>query len=830
MRRTTAAGLGAWLLVAFAALVSAQTGPTVDQLISLKRVGSPTISPDGRYVAYTVRETNWEDNAYETEIWLADTATGKLLQLTNAKKSSMSPAWTPDGKRLAFISDRTDKRQIYLISLAGGEAEVLTSGDEGVGGFSWSPNGQQIAYTSPDPKPDALKDRDKKYGEFEIVDQDYTMNHLWVIDLATKKSRRLTQGAFTVGSFAWSPDGSEIAFDHRINSDPANGGTADISVVSVGDARIRPLVTQDGPDSNPEWSPDGKRIAFGTAMANPSYFYTNSVIAIIAASGGPIDVLTKAFDESPDLIEWKADGIYFSASAKTWSYLYRADPATKAIAKLAAGVEWIMSGMSLTSDASTTAFVGSGPRQFPEVFVAPLKTMAARKLTDTGAQVASWPQPTREVFSWKSTDGATIEGVLHKPAGFQAGKRYPLLVVIHGGPTGVSRPVPFGSTSTYPIDIWLNTGAIVLEPNYRGSAGYGEKFRSLNVRNLGIGDAWDVISGIDALVAQGLADNDKVGTMGWSQGGYISAFLTTHDSARFKAVSVGAGISDWMTYYVNTDIHPFTRQYLKANPWDDPKIYADTSPITYIKKAKAPTLIQHGENDRRVPIPNAYELYQGLLDQGVPARLIVYKGFGHGLTKPKAHRAAMEHNLDWFGKYVFGTVPAAPASASPVAGARAQTQAPPREAVPGVFGFAKADDNVAVGGPVTGDGMAELKRRGYATVINLRSPDENGANVEGEAADAKAAGLKYLSIPTKVADLGVPASVDKVIAALTNECDQPVYLHCAAGVRASAVWALKRIKVDGWSGEKAVAEAEGLGLTNAKVKQMVIDATKTIAK
>jgi dipeptidyl aminopeptidase/acylaminoacyl peptidase len=231
--------------------------------------------------------------------------------------------------------------------------------------------------------------------------------------------------------------------------------------------------------------------------------------------------------------------------------------------------------------------------------------------------------------------------VLHKPPDFVPGRRYPLLVVIHGGPTGTSRPGPFRSGYVYPIDLWLARGALVLEPNYRGSAGYGAGFRSLNVRNLGVGDAWDVMSGIDHLVAEGLADNSRVGAMGWSQGGYISAFLATHDAARFRAISVGAGISDWMTYYVNTDIHPFTRQYLKATPWDDPEIYRKTSPITYIKQAKAPTLIQHGENDRRVPIPNAYELYQGLRDMNVPTRLIVYKGFGHGLNKPKAVRAAM---------------------------------------------------------------------------------------------------------------------------------------------------------------------------------------------
>ena len=234
---------------------------------------------------------------------------------------------------------------------------------------------------------------------------------------------------------------------------------------------------------------------------------------------------------------------------------------------------------------------------------------------------------------------------------------HPLLIVIHGGPTGISRPVRVQMGGVYPIELWLAKGALVLEPNYRGSAGYGGRFRALNVRNLGVGDAWDVLSGVDHLVAQGIVDRNRIGVMGWSQGGYISAFLATHERQVFKAISVGAGISDWMTYYVNTDIHPFTRQYLKATPWDDPEIYARTSPITNIKRARTPTLIQHGELDQRVPIPNAYELYQGLQDQNVPVKLIVYKGFGHGLNKPKAARAAMEHNLDWFGQYVFGERP-----------------------------------------------------------------------------------------------------------------------------------------------------------------------------
>jgi len=642
------------LAVLTCASVVAQTVPTIDQLVSLHRAGSPVMSPDAARVAYTVREADWDENAYKTEIWIADVATGAVRQLTNAKKSSSQPAWSPDGRTLAFVSDRTDKRQIYLIDPTGGEAEALTSQEDGVASFAWSPDGKQIAFTAADPKPQALKDRDKKYGEFEVVDQDQTMTHLYVIDVAGKRVRKLTDGDFSVASFDYSPDGREIAFDFSPKTDPPSSATSDISVVSVADGKIRPLVTQAGPDSAPHYSPDGRQILFETAMGNKDYYsYSNTRLAVISASGGAMEVLTADFDEDPSIVAWKPQGIFFQASFHTWSYLYRLDPATHKVTRLAPSDTWIGSGFTLCRDSSMTAFIASDAKSFPEVFVAPVSTLQPKRLTDLGKQTDGWVKGIHEVVSWKSQDGIVIEGVLHKPAGFAAGQRYPLLVVIHGGPTGVSRPTPFTSASAYPIDIWLAKGALILEPNYRGSAGYGEKFRSLNVRNLGIGDAWDVISGVDNLVALGLADNDRVGVMGWSQGGYISAFLTTHDSARFKAVSVGAGISDWMTYYVNTDIHPFTRAYLKATPWDDPEIYRKTSPITYIKNAKAPTLIQHGEKDPRVPIPNAFELYQGLRDQGVPATLIVYKGFGHGLTKPKANRAAMEHNLDWFAKYVF---------------------------------------------------------------------------------------------------------------------------------------------------------------------------------
>ena len=664
-RRFAAAAVA--LAMSWPGAARSQTAPSIDDLLNLKRVGAPAISPDGRHVAYTLRETNWDDNEYETEIWLGSGATSNGTsgprQLTNARKSSLQPEWSPDGRWIAFISDRDGKRQIYRIALAGGEAEKLTSAEDGITRFAWAPDSRAIAFTMLDPIADSVKDRERRFGDIRVEDEDRRMTHLYVIEMPDASGqpmpvpRALTKGEFVVGSFDWSPDGRQIAFDHRVSSDPADGGSADISTVEVATSAVRVVVGQQGPDANPLWSPDGRQIAFTSAMSKPFNYYQNSVIAVVQPGATAIRTITEAFDENPQLVAWTTRGIYFAASQRTWAYLYHVDPGSTQLTRHRVGDEWIGTSFSLTRDGGHVAFIGSSPTDLADVYIAPVAdTLAATRITNTAAQVASWPKHTREVVRWKSQDGAEIEGVLHKPADFAAGRRYPLLVVIHGGPTGISRPQPYSNgVGYYPIDLWLSKGAVVLEPNYRGSAGYGEKFRSLNVRNLGIGDAWDVLTGIDHLVAAGIVDGQRVGAMGWSQGGYISAFLTTRHADRFKAISVGAGISNWMTYYVNTDIHPFTRQYLKATPWDDPKIYADTSPMTYIKSARTPTLIQHGDQDARVPVPNAFELYQGLRDRNVTTQLVLFKGFGHPLNKPKANRAAMQQNFDWFNKYLWTT-------------------------------------------------------------------------------------------------------------------------------------------------------------------------------
>src|SRR5579871_1018045 len=646
----------------FAALVAAQT-PTIEQSLNLKTAGSPRISPDGRYVAYTVSETNWEENAFETQIWMAMTATGERYQLTHAKKSSSNPRWSPDSKRLAFLSDRDGTQQIFVISPAGGEATQLTHFEGGVNGFRWSPDGTRMAFSSTGPESKAKKDRKDKYGDFEIVEGDYTMAHLWVMSAVDEKPKpeALTTGTqFSVAGFEWSPDSKNIAFSATKDPALSSGATADIYVVRLSDKYVKKVVDTPGPDRAPIWSPDGTQIAYESGL---EFSFLNSHISIVAADGGKPRMVAETFDEDPGLLQWSANGIYFTAVKKTSAHLYRVNPQSGAVEQLSAPADLQLVGASFTKDFSRVAFGCAWPNKYPEICVSTIANFSPKPITSMKDQIAGFKLATREVIDWKSKDGTTIEGVLIKPADFDPSKKYPLLVVIHGGPTGIDLPLIRGDRS-YPMEMFAAKGAVILQPNYRGSAGYGEKFRSLNVRNLGLGDADDVLSGVDAVVAKGYIDRDRVGSMGWSQGGYISAFLTTY-SDRFKAISVGAGISDWMTYYVNTDIHPFTRDYLKATPWQDPEIYKKTSPITYINNAKTPTLIQHGELDKRVPIPNGYELYQGLKDRGVPVKMIVYKGFGHGINKPKQQRAVMEHNYEWFSQWIWGeTAPAQNSTAS----------------------------------------------------------------------------------------------------------------------------------------------------------------------
>jgi dipeptidyl aminopeptidase/acylaminoacyl peptidase len=634
--------------------------PTVDDLLNVDTVGSVCVAPDGKWVAYTVTHTDFKKDAFVTHVWVADAPAGRKHQLTRGDNSVGDMAWSPDGRWLAFTSDRGgDTNQLFAIAPDGGEAVQLTKAETGVNGFRFSPDGKSIAFTAAPSKKDVTKKRQEYFGDFEVVRKEHDFRHLWTVDVAEalqepQLGRQRTRGKdFSVGTFSWSPDGSQIAFDATVNADLIQRGTADVYVLKLADDSVKKIVSQPGWDGNPRWSPDGKQIVFVSAMGSPALFLSNRRLAVVPAEGGTPRSLTDAFDASPVLIDWKPDGIYFAGIQKTASHLFRVRAGDSRIERVTAPDDLMAEGFSLTQDGRRVAFTAASPTALGEVFVSDVNGFAPRRLTDMTAQTRPLILGKSEVISWKSKDGTTIEGVLTKPADFDPAKKRPLLCIIHGGPVSVDWPTLLYDQYYYPADIWAGRGALILHVNYRGSGGYGEKFRRLNVGNLGVGDAWDVLSGVDHLVKLGWVDPAKVGCMGWSQGGYISAFLTT-SSDRFAAISVGAGVADWAIYYYNADVGPWTIEYLGKDPVSDPAVYQKTAPMSYIKNAKTPTLIQHGENDRRAPIPSAYELRQGLEDRGVKVEMIVYKGYGHLITKPRSQRAVMRHNLAWFNHYLWG--------------------------------------------------------------------------------------------------------------------------------------------------------------------------------
>jgi len=673
--------LAAAMLVFTASSLSAQSRrpATFDDVLGIKAVQGATISPDGRSVIYGVREWVSEQDKMEsrTHVWKVSTdGNSPARQITFGEKGESQAQFSPNGKFISIIAARGSaeaKAQIHVMPIEGGEAWKLTDAKEGVSSYSWSPDGSRIAFVSTDPRSAAEEADVKKRDDERVFEGDFRFAHAWVIDLQTKVATRITEGTqWTVqGAPSWSPDSTRFVFgvattpmlrDNRRDvyiATPATAGEPAGQQAS----KIEKISTNWGHDGSPRWSQDGATIAWVSEPNSTTALPDGTAAGVVMQQRLMLydvnaktikDTLTPGFDSEAGNPVWTNEGkrVMFVTGKRAYNEAFAYDLTSGAYTQLSQ--KRTINGTSISKDGRTIALAMDAPDAATEIYVTDPSFANFKRLTNTNPQLAEVQLGETEVVTWKSSDGVEVEGVLLKPVGFQAGKRYPTLVVAHGGPAGAFVN-GFRLGGLEGGQVWSGKGWAVFYPNPRGSSNYGQKTLAANVNDWGGGDFKDIMTGVDALVARGLADPDKLAHIGWSYGGYMTAWTITQTS-RYKAAMVGAGLTNMWSMYGTNDIPSVLIAYFGGIPNKQTlPLYLDRSAMTHIDKVTTPTLILHGANDERVPTGQAYELYRGLKDRGKSTELVFYPREGHGFTEYYHQKDRMVRIYDWVTKYTLGT-------------------------------------------------------------------------------------------------------------------------------------------------------------------------------
>ena len=612
----------------FAALLLA-SALTIQDYATMPLIASPVISPDGRRIAYVVSRADLERSVYDTDLWLINADGSGDTQLTRANGTNNHPRWSPDGTRIAFLSDRDGGRlAIWIIGPNGGEAEKLTNEKSAISDFEWSPDGKSIAFIMRDP-PAAAKE------DVRVVGNDPRPPHLDLLDVESHAVTRLTRGDFTVASPSWSPDGSTIAVEYEKAGKP-DDQRRDIALVSRS-GEIRMLVTQPGADRTPRFSPDGKWIAFRSTGGVDDWL-RELQIYVVPAEGGTPRLVSREYDRTPDQIVWgDAKTIWFDGPWNTRSEIFRVNVDGSGFRDVS-NVDGVITGLNVRG--TTIAFVMQSLTAPPELYVWPMRQLthhndALRNRELGGTRVIRWKNP---------KDGLEIEGLLTLPIGYQTGKRYPMLTFVHGGPASRFDQAFLGYLGPiYPAHVFAANGFVVLRPNPRGTGGYGEKFREANRNDWGGMDWADINGGIDKVIADGIADPNRLGLMGWSYGGFMAAWAVGH-SDRLKAISIGAPVVDLLSFHGTTDTPAFIPNYFHGSP----ELLREHSPLWHLKPTAARVLIQHGDADDRVPLSQGMMLYRVLQDMGVNVTMAIYPRSPHVPVEPRERIDVMRRNLEFF--------------------------------------------------------------------------------------------------------------------------------------------------------------------------------------
>ncbi len=695
MFRSKTVALLSCLLICFALTASISQGQslrgiTPEDYFAFEFIGDPNISPDGKLVAYVVTKIDRAQNRRNSAIWMvtADGSRGPW-QFTTSPQNSNSPRWSPDGKSLGFLSSRPEsttpatavgaqadqpRSQVWLLSMAGGEAKRITNLKNGVSSFRWSPDGTRLVVVSRigpsdnrtgDPK-DRSDVRHYKNSSYKFNDTgwfDDRRTHLWVIDVNSASAKQITQGDdWNDSDPQWSPDGKRLAFvSNRTGKEYEDNRNSDVWVINAdGSGTLTKISDHDEADGQPRWSPDGKSIAFTGEVHERDH----PKIWLAPSSGGTASVLAaNNLDLIPGQLEWSDDGksLYFETGVKGELHLFRVDVPTKTVMQITSGPRAVR-GVDFNFASKKMVYLANDFKHLDDLYISDLNGKNERKLTNLNE--ALWKQiqfADVERFTYKSADDWDIDGFIVKPIGWQPGKKYPLVLSVHGGPAG-----QYGVDWYHEFQVYAAKGYGVLFTNPRGSTGYGQKFERGIVNEWGGKDYLDIMNGLDAALKKyPWIDQDRMGVTGGSYGGFMTNWIVGHTN-RFKAAVTLRSVANFISDDGTRDGAYGHSPDFGGDIFQKFDLYWDRSPLKYASNVKTPTLILHSDNDFRVPIEQGEQWFRALKHFGVTTEIVMFPRENHNLTRsgePKHLVESLNWQLYWFDRFLNGNDKAVPPDA-----------------------------------------------------------------------------------------------------------------------------------------------------------------------